>query len=119
MEQYLHISGAAVAPNEGALLPSRPEAVTMEGTICSGDEVFIRTDSQRGYQRLLWSGILARTYPLPQGQAVPWTEIPRQRTKKMMHPKLEHLIDRVLVPILVARYLNRFKHVSLNCETAK
>lgn len=119
MEQYLHISGAALAPNEGVILASRPEAVTMEGTICSGDEVFIRIESQRGYQRRLWSGTLDRTFPLPQGQAVPWTEIPRQRTKKMMNPKLEHLIDRVLVPILVTRYLNRLKHVSLNCETAK
>ena len=118
MEHYLGISGSALPPNERMIPSSRPEAVAIEGTLCSSDEVLIRTDSQPGYQRLSWSGIVARTYPVPQGQAVPLTEIP-QRTKNVMDPKLEHLIDRVLAPILVTRYLNRLKHVSLNSEIAK
>ena len=119
MEQYFYLSGSVPAPDERVILFSRPKSVAVEGTTCSDDEVFFETDPQCGYQRRRWSGTLVRTYPLPQGQAVPWTEIPRQRTKKMMHPKLEHLIDRVLVPILVRRYLNRLKHVTLNRETAK
>jgi len=107
--QYFYISGSVPAPDERVSLFSRPKSVAVEGATCSGDEVFFETAEQDGYQRSRWSGILARSYSLPQGQAVAWAEIPRQRTKKMMRRELEHLIDRLLVPILVARYLNRSK----------
>lgn len=119
MEQYPYIPGSVPAPDEDVSLHSCPDAVAVGGTIAPCEEVFLRTESQHVYQRGHWSGIVARGYPLPQGQAVPWTEIPQQRTKKMMDPKLEHLIDRVLAPILVTRYLNRLKNVSLKSENAK
>lgn len=119
MGQYSYISSSVPAPDERLILFSRPKSVAVEGTTCSGDEVFFETDPQCGYQRRRWSGTLVRSYSLPQGQAVERAGIPRRRTKKMMRPELEHLIDRVLVPILVARYLNRLKQVSLNSEIAQ
>ena len=36
-----------------------------------------------------------------------------------MCPELEHLIDQVLVPILVKRYVNRLKDMNLNCGIAQ
>ncbi len=53
------------------------------------------------------------------GQAFAWTGIPRQGAQKKMRPELEQFMDRVLVPILVARHLNRLKQVSLISEISQ
>jgi hypothetical protein len=101
------------------MLDSHQEFLTAHGQGCSGGEVLFRTEPQRGYQRGPWSGIVAVNNSLPQGQAVVRTELSEQRAKKTKRPELEHLIDRVLVPILVARYVNRLKHLNLNSENAQ
>lgn len=119
MGQYFYISGSVPAQDERVILFSRPTSVAVKGTTCSGDEVFFETDPQCDYQRRRWSGTLVRIYSLPQGQAIGSTGTPRQGARKMMRPELEHLIDRVLVPILVARHLDRLKQLSLNSEIAQ
>lgn len=119
MEQYLHISGSIPAPDAGVILFSRPESVVAQGKTWAGEDVFCTTEPQCGYQRHPWSGIVARNNSVPQGRAVAWDKTERPRAKKKMCPELEHLIDQVLVPILVERYVNRLKHLTLNCGIAQ
>ena len=119
MEQYLHISGSAT-PEEGVILFSNPDSVAVRGKTCSGEEVFCIAEPQQGYQRRPWSSMVARSTLLPRGQVVAWTGIPRQAAAtKKMRPELERLLDQVLVPILVKRYVDRLKNMNLHCGIAQ
>lgn len=102
------------------ILFSRPELVVAQGKMCLGEELSFIDVPQQGYKRRPCSGIVVRSNSVPQGQAVAWTEIPRQAaaTNKML-PELERIIDQVLVPILVKRYVSKLKDMNLNCGIAK
>lgn len=121
MEQYLHIFGSIPAPDARVILASLPESLAACGRASSGDEVLLGTDSEHNCRSHPCSGSVVHNGSLPQGHAVVWTGISRKRAKrkKQMRPELEHLIDRVLVPILVARYLNKLKHVNPKSEVAQ
>ena len=67
------------------------------------------TDPQHGHLSLPWSGIVVLGNSLPLGQAVVSAGVPPQATTRKMRPELERFIDRVVVPILVQRYIERFK----------
>jgi hypothetical protein len=109
MQQFLSISGSTTAPNLGVILFARPDSLIVKGNTCAGEDVFLLAEPQRGYQRSLMGAIVVHDNPLPKGQAVVWREAPRQGAKKKMCSELERFIDRVIVPILVARYINRSK----------
>jgi len=91
----------------------------VNGNTCSGEEVLLVAEPKQGCLRRPWGGIVVLNNTVPQGQTVVRTGTPRQGAKKKMRPELEHLIDRVLVPILVERYVNRLKSASLNSEPAQ
>jgi hypothetical protein len=119
LEQQVCISGSTRTRSVGAILFARPDCVMVNGNACSGEEMLLLAEPQQGCLLRRRGGIVVLNNPVPQGQTVVWTGIPRQGAKKEMRPELEHLIDRVLVPILVERYVNRLKSVSLNSGVAQ
>ena len=106
-------------PIAGMILFARPDSVMVNGNAFSGEEVLLVAEPQKGCLRRFWGGIVVLNNPVPQGQTVVRMGIPRQGAKKEMRPELEHLIDRVLVPILVEQYVNKLKSVSLNSGAAQ
>ncbi len=109
MEHCLQISGSIPASSAGVILFARPDSVTAKGQTRSGEEVLLVVEPQQGCLLRPWGGIVVLNNPVPQGQTVVRTVIPRQGAKKKMCSELERFIDRVIVPILVARYINRNK----------
>jgi hypothetical protein len=106
MPQCISISGSPNTPNVSVIWCAHPDSVIVTGKTCAGENVFLLAEPQHSYQCRTLGGIVVPSNSLPQGQAVVWKETPRKGAKKQMRSELVRFIDRVIAPILVARYIN-------------